>query len=327
LLNNADVDLVLSQIANTNYKILRVWGFGNVNDIPTDPDPTHSVWFQVLNSTGAFINYGANGLQRLDYVVSSAERHGVKLVLPFMNNWDDFGGINTYSTAFGSNATTFYTTAATQEAYRNYVKTIVTRYAKSPAIFAWELGNEPRCQGCNTSVITTWAASISIFIKSLDSKHMVTLGDEGWFAPADKIGDGSYAYGGGEGVDFVANLKIKTLDYGTFHMYPDSWSYNYTWGSTWIAQHDAIGKASGKPVILEEYGAPFPHNHTGVEAPWQEAVLKSGLAADQIWQFGPYGTTVAVENLLDVNSIFYNDTEYTQLARVHAVKMLAKPLK
>jgi len=98
-----------------------------VNEIPTDPDPTHSVWFQVLNSTGSFINWGANGIQRLDYVVSSAEKHGVKLVLPFMNNWDDFGGINTYSAAFGSNATTFYTTPASQAAYKSYIKTIVTR--------------------------------------------------------------------------------------------------------------------------------------------------------------------------------------------------------
>lgn len=51
---------------------------------------------------------------------------------------------------------------------------------------------------------------------------MVTLGDEGWFAPPDDIGDGSYAYSGAEGVDFVLNLGIKTLDYGTLHLYPDS---------------------------------------------------------------------------------------------------------
>ena len=42
---------------------------------------------------------------------------------------------------------------------------------------------------------------------------MVTLGDEGWFAPGDGYGDGSYPYGGGEGVDFVKNLAISTLDY------------------------------------------------------------------------------------------------------------------
>jgi mannan endo-1,4-beta-mannosidase len=174
------------------------------------------------------------------------------------------------------------------------------------------------------SVITNWATSISKYIKSLDPHHMVTLGDEGWLAPADNIGDGSYAYGGGEGVDFVANLKIPTLDYGTFHLYPNSWGYNYTWGSIWIEQHDAIGKAIGKPVVLEEYGTPFPHNHTGTEAPWQATVLKGGVAADQIWQFGTPDLSVSPENLGDVNTIFYNETEYRTLGREHAAQMLAK---
>lgn len=43
----------------------------------------------MLNSTGSYINFGPDGLQRLDYAVSSAERHGVKLVLNFINNWND----------------------------------------------------------------------------------------------------------------------------------------------------------------------------------------------------------------------------------------------
>jgi mannan endo-1,4-beta-mannosidase len=282
------------------------------------------VYFQILNSTGSYINHGANGLQRLDYVVSAAEKHGVKLVLNFVNNWNDYGGINAYSVAFGSNAMTFYTDPTAQKAYRAYIKTLVTRYRKSTAIFAWELANEPRCHGCPTSVIYDWATSISKYIKSLDPVHMVTLGDEGWLAPADGYGDGSYAYQGGEGVDFALNLKIKTLDYGTFHLYPDSWGYNYTWGNTWIQQHDAIGKASGKPIILEEYGAPFPHNHTAVERPWQLTVLKGGVAADQIWQFGTPDLSVPPGNLGDVNTIFYNDTEYRILGKGHAAEMLAK---
>jgi mannan endo-1,4-beta-mannosidase len=241
-----------------------------------------------------------------------------------VNNWDDYGGINTYNAAFGSNATTFYTDGPTQKAYKNYIKTLVTRYRSSPAVFAWELCNEPRCHGCDSSVVTTWATGISQYIKSLDPNHLVTLGDEGWLAPADGLGDGSYAYSGAEGVDFVANLKIKTLDYGVFHLYPNSWGYNYTWGSEWIAQHDSLGAKAGKPVILEEYGTPFPHNHTGTEAPWQEAVLDSGLAADQIWQFATPDLSVPVEDIIDVNSIFYNDTEYKTLAREHAASMEAK---
>ena len=56
---------------------------------------------------------------------------------------------------------------------------------------------------------------------------MVTLGDEGWLCGG---GDGSYAYSCAEGVDFAKNLAIPTLDYGTFHMYPDQWGYNYKLG-------------------------------------------------------------------------------------------------
>lgn len=72
----------------------------------SDPGP-ESVFFQLLNSTGSYINYAANGIPRLDAVVSYAEKHDVKLVLNFVNNWSDLGGIASYNVAFGGNATTW----------------------------------------------------------------------------------------------------------------------------------------------------------------------------------------------------------------------------
>jgi mannan endo-1,4-beta-mannosidase len=153
---------------------------------------------------------------------------------------------------------------------------------------------------------------------------MVTLGDEGWLAPSSWSGDGSYAYSDRNGFDFVANLNISTLDNGVFHIYPNSRRYNYTCGVLWIQVHDVIGKVAGKPVILEEYGTPLPNNHTETEAPWQDAVLKSGLAADQIWQFGSYSLSVPGANLGDVNSIYSNQTENQTLGEDHAMKMLNK---
>lgn len=146
----------------------------------------------------------------MDAVVTLAEKYNVKLILALLNNWDDLGGINTYVNAFGGNATSFYTNAAAQTAYRNYVEFVVNRYKNSSAIFSWELCNEPRCRGCDSSVIYDWATTTSQFIKSLDGTHLVTLGDEGWLCE----GDGTYAYSCGEGVDFAKNLGIETLDYG-----------------------------------------------------------------------------------------------------------------
>ncbi|KAF3760942.1 family 5 glycoside hydrolase [Cryphonectria parasitica EP155] len=329
LSHNSDIDIALSEVAKTQYKILRVWGFGDVNTLPdpTNTDP-NKVYFQVLNSTGSYINYGPDGLQRLDYAVHAAEQHGVKLVLNFVNNWSDYGGIAAYTAAFGANATEWFTDPTSQAVYRNYIDVVVSRYRASPAVFAWELANEPRCSGCDTSVLTGWAEATAGYIKGLDAAHLVTLGDEGWFAPADvpyvSGDDGTSAYDGSSGVDWVANLRISSLDYGTFHLYPDSWGYNYTWGNEWILQHDQVGREIGKPVILEEYGAPFPGNHTPYYKPWQDTVLKSGVAADQVWQFGTYDLSVPAANLGDVNSIYYNSSEYKVLGFKHAADMLNK---
>ena len=223
------------------------------------------------------------GISRLDSAISHAEKYNLKLILPLLNNWNDLGGINTYTTAFGGSATSFFTDSASQDAYRSWISFAIDRYKNSSAIFAWELCNEPRCSGCPSSVVHDWAASTSAYIKSLDPAHMVTLGDEGWFNGS--YGDGTYGYSGAEGVDFVQNLDISTLDYAVFHLYPDAWGYNETWGATWIEQHaDAAAKA-GKPVVLEEYWAPWPENRTEILQPWQRAVIDSGVAADQMWSF------------------------------------------
>ena len=113
---------------------------------------------------------------------------------------------------------------------------------------------------------------------------------------------------------------------GTFHLYPSSWGYNYSWGSTWIKQHAAAGKAAHKPVVLEEYGGPDSagDDHAAVEGPWQSTVLRTRVAMDQFWQFGPQLTTPFSDS--DVYTIWYNSTEYTQLARNHAAAMLEKPV-
>lgn len=173
LTNNDDVDLVLDHMDESGLRILRVWGFNDVNTVPS----SGTVYYQLLKDGTATINTGADGLQRLDYVVASAEARNVKLIINFVNNWSDYGGMAAYVTAFGGSQTSWYTNTAAQTAYRAYIKAVVSRYIDSPAVFAWELANEPRCNGCDTSVLYNWIQSTSAYIKSLDSKHMVAIGD------------------------------------------------------------------------------------------------------------------------------------------------------
>ena len=82
ILSDKNLEKAFSEIKNTQLQVTRVWGFSSVN---TDPGPD-TVFFQLLNSTGSYINYAANGIPRLDAVVSYAEKNGIKVVLNFVSH-------------------------------------------------------------------------------------------------------------------------------------------------------------------------------------------------------------------------------------------------
>lgn len=149
LTEDADVDSVFSHMATAGFKVIRVWGF---NDVTTKPS-SGTVYYQYLSASGSTINTGADGLERMDVVVAAAEKHGLKLIINFVNNWSDYGGIAAYVTAFGGSATSWYTDSTSQTQYQTYIKAVVSRYVSSTAIFAWELANEARCSGCDTYVL------------------------------------------------------------------------------------------------------------------------------------------------------------------------------
>ncbi|EXK79171.1 hypothetical protein FOQG_16190 [Fusarium oxysporum f. sp. raphani 54005] len=308
LKKHADIDLTLDRIADSGLRILRVWGFSDVLERPSDGKP----WFQHLSAEGSTINTGPDGLQILDYVVEAAEKRGLKLVIPFVNYWGDYGGMKAYLSAFGGeDVTTWYTNEAAQAQYRKYIKTIVNRYHDSKAIFAWELANEPRCPGCNTDVIYQWAANVSGYVKDLDRNHMVTLGDEGMGLNGT---DNSYPYTYAEGTDFAKLLTIDTLDFGTIHMYPSHWNVEFDWGNDWIESHAKACMEAGKPCFLEEYGAESAR--CSIEAPWQKTMLKAdGMGADAFWQWGDVLSGVQTPH--DEFSIYYKTADWECLVRDH----------
>ncbi|KAK3987201.1 mannan endo-1,4-beta-mannosidase A [Cladorrhinum sp. PSN332] len=315
LSNTRDVDTVLDHISSSGLKVLRIWGFNDVNRRPS----SGTAWFQLLSSSGSQINTGSDGLQRLDNVVRSAEKRGVKLIINFVNYWDDYGGMKAYTSAFGGSKEGWYTNARAQEQYKKYIAAIVGRYINSDAIFAWELANEPRCKGCNTDVIYKWATDISNYIRGLDPNHLITLGDEGFGLP----GQTSYPYQYSEGVDFVKNLGVKNLDFGTFHMYPGSWGVANSFGPGWIRDHAAACKKAGKPCVLEEYGV--TSDHCNVQKSWQQVsreLALNGMASDMFWQWGDQLSTGQTHN--DGHTVYYGSSMATCLVTDHnrTVKML-----
>ncbi|KAE9391215.1 CEL4a mannanase [Gymnopus androsaceus JB14] len=300
----ADMNTAFADIAATGATVVRTWGFNEV----TQPDGV--AFYQSWSGSTPTVNLGATGLENFDNVVAAAKANGLRLIVTLTNNWysifesiqqagtyfilnlqrSDYGGMDVYVNQLlgnGSPHDFFYTNATVIAAYKNYVHTFVSRYVNEPGILAWELANEPRCQGstsatsgtCTNPTITNWAAELSAYIKSIDSNHLVAIGDEGFF---NDPGNPIFVYQGSLGIDFDANLNISTLDFGTFH---DSWDEPANpFGTTWISDHAASMLATNKPVIMEEFG--ITNDEVDVYGSWYDEILSADLTGDLIWQAG-----------------------------------------
>jgi mannan endo-1,4-beta-mannosidase len=269
------VDDLLLAAKELDFRVLRVWAMmdrgaldGSVGNADPNGGDKQGVYFQYWDPAkkAPAYNDGPDGLERLDYVVAKAGELGIKLTLVMVNNWRAFGGMDQYLMWYGREAHhEFYTDPAIKQAYKNWVEHVVLRrntvnglvYRDDPAIFSWGLANEPRCKGdgaagtgWTTNTITTWADEMSAFIKSLDSNHMVSVGDEGFL----NGGGAHWTYQANDGVDNEALTALAGIDYNTFHMYIDQWGVTPAWGEQWIVDHVAMARRLGKPSVLEEFG-------------------------------------------------------------------------
>ncbi|KAF8608734.1 glycoside hydrolase [Ceratobasidium sp. AG-I] len=287
LANSADITKAFADLKNAGFTTLRTWGFNDV----TSPSGTY---YNLWSGSTVTLNTGSTGLGKFDEVVAAAKVAGIRLIVALTNNWSDYGGMDVYVKQLKNSANhdLFYTDSAVKAAFKKYIDGFVGRYKNDPTILAWELANEPRCRGsggtstgtCTPATITAWATEISAYIKSIDSNHLVALGDEGFY---NQPNGPNYPYQGGEGIDFEANLKISTLDFGTFHAYPEHWGQEANpaaWGVQWIKDHAASQKAADKPVIIEEFG--ILENRVAIYTQWWDTILSSGLAGDLLWQAG-----------------------------------------
>lgn len=321
-LSTANMNAAFADIAKAGGTTVRTWGFNEVTS-------QNGNWYQSWSGSTHTINTGATGLGNFDNVVAAAKANGIRLIVALTNNWADYGGMDVYVKQIlnSANHDLFYTDASVQTAFKNYIKTFVGRYVNEPTILAWELANEPRCRGstgtstgtCTTTTVTNWAKSISAYIKSIDSNHLVALGDEGFY---NQPSAPTYPYQGSEGVDFDANLAISTLDFGTFHSYPESWGQSgnsQAWGTQWIADHGASQTKAGKPVIIEEFGV--TSNQPTVYTAWFNQIVSSGVAGDLIWQSGSH---LSSGNTPNDGYAVYPDGQVYPLLTSHAAALKAR---
>ena len=171
----------------------------------------------------------------------------------------------------------FQTCAPAQELFYNHVKAIVGRtnsitgkpYKEDPAIFAWQIGNEPRCFSSDPAVqdgFIGWLTESARIIKSIDPNHLLSTGNEGvWGCEMSE-----------ELLERVCS--IPGVDYMTIHI----WPYNWSWAregslsedlpnaiektGEYIGLHHELARKLGQPVVLEEFGFPRDGFNPSMEA-------------------------------------------------------------
>jgi mannan endo-1,4-beta-mannosidase len=295
------VDDVLKTAAASGFRVLRAWAsleIGNQDGSNSIQGKADGVYFQYWDGTAPAYNDGADGLERLDYVVYKAGQVGIRLVFPLVNNWNAFGGMDQYVRwANGQYHDQFYTDPTIRTWFKNWIHHLLNRtniytglkYKDDPTIMTWELGNEPRClsagayprsDSCTTQTLISWADEMSRYIKKIDNKHLVSVGDEGFYCIP---GATDWTENCGEGVDTLAFTSLPKIDVMSFHLYPDHWGKSAAWGTQWIERHFAEARMLNKPAMLGEFGWQEKSTRNPVFKEWTDTVFNSRGAGALYW--------------------------------------------
>lgn len=139
----------IQALTRSGHKAMRIYVLSveNVNDLACQREthilaPLTPLEMPRLNE---------NAMMVYDRMVALADKHGLRLILPFIDHWHWWGGRAELAAFYGEEARDFYdTTSKTYQAYQAIIRQVITRkntitgrfYYEEKAIMAWETGNE-----------------------------------------------------------------------------------------------------------------------------------------------------------------------------------------
>lgn len=227
--------------------------------------------------------YNDTLLLGLDRFMAELGKRGMQAVLYLNNSWEWSGGYGRYiEWTTGERALLplvdgykpytvqmqkFQTNKAAQELFFNHIRAIVGRtnsvtgkpYSEDPAIFSWQISNEPRCFSDDPEIragFIGWLSESARLIKELDPNHMVSTGSEGLV-----------------GCEIDPELleqvhSIGDIDYMTIHIWPYNWRWVqadrltedldkvFAMTDEYIGLNREVALRHGMPVVVEEFGYP-----------------------------------------------------------------------
>lgn len=250
-------------------------GADGENGVPSKVEPTLQKKPGVYNDTI---------FDGLDFLLAEMGKRNMKAVLFFTNSWEWSGGYSQYLNWVGKGKNPvpsvdgwpaymdyvkqYAGNNACKELLKKHIRKVMSRtnrytgkkYTTDAAIFAWQIGNEPRAfSDENKPLFAAWLKEISAYIKSLDKNHLVTIGSEGsWGCENDlKLFEQIHA--------------DKNIDYLTMHIWPKNWSWldvknmagtlqnSIDKTAEYMQQHINVARRLHKPIVMEEFG--FPRDH------------------------------------------------------------------
>ncbi|HCO93423.1 MAG TPA: hypothetical protein DIU00_05645 [Phycisphaerales bacterium] len=121
--------------------------------------------------------FDEKAFQALDMVLAVANRKGIRVIIPFIDNWKWWGGIEAAAAFRSKKQQDFWTDPVLFEDYKKIVGFVINRtntvtgvkYRDDKAVFAWETGNELVCPH-------EWTTKAAAYMKSLDNNHLVLDG-------------------------------------------------------------------------------------------------------------------------------------------------------
>ena len=161
------VQHLFSQAVADNIGVIRAFGHGATGNFVLQPSPGDSMPLvldlgrhpllhdQAWTFTACFTagQYNEAAFQALDQIIAEADKAGVKLILTLTGNWRTADGLYGYVIwGGGQHPEEFFVNPAVIQLYKNHQAAMANRmntitgrmYKDEPAIFAWDLINEPR---------------------------------------------------------------------------------------------------------------------------------------------------------------------------------------